>query len=65
MQNRCPRPLPADTPSESVQVKKAGPNNGRLFYVCARDDGPSPHGRCDFFQWVRAGQRIVKPSRLP
>jgi hypothetical protein len=40
-----------------LQVKKKGPNQGRLFYVCARDDGPPPHGRCEFFQWVRQGQR--------
>ena len=45
-----------------LQVKKAGPNQGRLFYVCARDDGPPPHGRCDFFQWVKLGQRIMKPE---
>ena len=44
----------------ALQVKKAGPNKGRLFYVCARDDGAPPEGRCDFFQWVKVGQRIMK-----
>ncbi|XP_077335584.1 DNA-(apurinic or apyrimidinic site) endonuclease 2 isoform X2 [Lithobates pipiens] len=35
-------------------VKKAGPNCGRQFYVCARPDGHSsnPQARCNFFLWV-------------
>jgi hypothetical protein len=30
----------------TAQVHKAGPNVGRLFYVCARPSGPYPVGRC-------------------
>ncbi|XP_038604227.1 DNA-(apurinic or apyrimidinic site) endonuclease 2 [Tachyglossus aculeatus] len=35
-------------------VKKAGPNYGRQFYVCARPVGhaTNPAARCDFFLWV-------------
>ncbi|KAM8934843.1 DNA-(apurinic or apyrimidinic site) endonuclease 2 [Pelodytes ibericus] len=35
-------------------VKKAGPNCGRQFYVCARPEGHSsnPQARCNFFLWV-------------
>ncbi|KAK9830303.1 hypothetical protein WJX72_010878 [[Myrmecia] bisecta] len=33
------------------KVKKPGPNQGRLFYVCARPDGPPPIGRCNHFEW--------------
>ncbi|XP_028923787.1 DNA-(apurinic or apyrimidinic site) endonuclease 2 isoform X1 [Ornithorhynchus anatinus] len=35
-------------------VKKAGPNHGRQFYVCARPVGhaTNPAARCDFFLWV-------------
>ncbi|XP_073496005.1 DNA-(apurinic or apyrimidinic site) endonuclease 2 isoform X2 [Phyllobates terribilis] len=35
-------------------VKKAGPNSGRQFYVCARPEGHSsnPQARCNFFLWV-------------
>jgi hypothetical protein len=51
------------TDKRALQVKKKGPNQGRLFYVCARHDGPPPHGRCDFFQWVRLGQRTMKDFR--
>ncbi|XP_068104423.1 DNA-(apurinic or apyrimidinic site) endonuclease 2 isoform X2 [Hyperolius riggenbachi] len=34
-------------------VKKAGPNCGRQFYVCARPEGHSsnPQARCNFFLW--------------
>ncbi|XP_073446978.1 DNA-(apurinic or apyrimidinic site) endonuclease 2 isoform X1 [Dendrobates tinctorius] len=36
-------------------VKKAGPNCGRQFYVCARPEGHSsnPQARCNFFLWVK------------
>ncbi|KAK9791349.1 hypothetical protein WJX73_004407 [Symbiochloris irregularis] len=44
-----------------LKVKKNGPNKGRLFYVCARPDGPKPHGRCDHFQWV--GDRKVRDKQ--
>jgi len=33
---------------------------GRQFFVCARADGPPPHGKCDFFQW--AARRTVRGS---
>lgn len=33
---------------------------GRVFYVCARPDGPKPHGRCDHFAW--ASERSVRGS---
>ncbi|KAM9327141.1 DNA-(apurinic or apyrimidinic site) endonuclease 2 [Gastrophryne carolinensis] len=35
-------------------VKKAGPNCGRQFFVCARPDGHSsnPKASCNFFLWV-------------
>lgn len=47
-------------PSVIRTVKKKGPNNGRNFYVCARPNGPSPVGRCNFFQW--ANKRTLKSS---
>ncbi|XP_023615807.1 DNA-(apurinic or apyrimidinic site) lyase 2 isoform X3 [Myotis lucifugus] len=36
-------------------VKKAGPNQGRHFYMCSRPRGPStdPSSRCNFFLWSR------------
>uniref|UniRef100_A0A8C2DIS7 DNA-(apurinic or apyrimidinic site) endonuclease n=1 Tax=Cyprinus carpio TaxID=7962 RepID=A0A8C2DIS7_CYPCA len=39
-------------------VKKAGPNLGRQFFVCARPQGhPSnPQARCNFFAWVDKGK---------
>ncbi|KAL4622599.1 DNA-(apurinic or apyrimidinic site) lyase 2 [Arapaima gigas] len=35
-------------------VKKAGPNMGRQFFVCARPQGhvSNPQARCNFFSWV-------------
>ena len=35
-------------------VKKAGPNQGRQFYSCARPEGPrsNPDSNCGFFQWA-------------
>ncbi|KAJ4962717.1 hypothetical protein NE237_022656 [Protea cynaroides] len=37
-------------------VKKAGPNLGRSFYVCARAEGPpsNPEARCDYFKWANS-----------
>lgn len=34
--------------------KKAGPNLGRRFYVCARGEGPSsnPEANCGYFKWA-------------
>ncbi|KAK2898509.1 hypothetical protein Q8A67_009927 [Cirrhinus molitorella] len=39
-------------------VKKAGPNLGRQFFVCARPQGHSsnPQARCNFFAWVDKGK---------
>ncbi|XP_075772085.1 DNA-(apurinic or apyrimidinic site) endonuclease 2 isoform X2 [Pelodiscus sinensis] len=38
-------------------VRKAGPNRGRRFYVCARPPGrpDDPRARCDFFRWASKG----------
>ncbi|XP_047321737.1 DNA-(apurinic or apyrimidinic site) endonuclease 2 [Impatiens glandulifera] len=35
-------------------VKKAGPNFGRRFYVCARGEGPAsnPESNCGYFKWA-------------
>ncbi|XP_041037433.1 DNA-(apurinic or apyrimidinic site) lyase 2 [Carcharodon carcharias] len=35
-------------------VRKAGPNQGRQFYICPRPEGPpsNPGSRCSFFRWV-------------
>lgn len=46
-------------------VKKAGPNLGRQFFVCARPQGhaSNPQARCNFFAWVEKGKQIkVKES---
>jgi len=39
-------------------VKKAGPNLGRQFFVCARPQGhaSNPQARCNFFTWVEKGK---------
>ncbi|MBN3293740.1 APEX2 lyase, partial [Polypterus senegalus] len=39
-------------------VKKAGPNLGKKFFVCARPQGHSsnPEARCNFFLWVEKGK---------
>lgn len=39
-------------------VKKAGPNMGRQFFVCARPQGhaSNPQARCNFFVWVDKGK---------
>ncbi|TRY89910.1 hypothetical protein DNTS_020504 [Danionella cerebrum] len=39
-------------------VKKAGPNLGRQFFVCARPQGhaSNPQARCNFFVWVDKGK---------
>ncbi|MBN3306586.1 APEX2 lyase, partial [Amia calva] len=39
-------------------VKKAGPNLGRQFFVCARPQGhtSNPEARCNFFTWVGKGK---------
>ncbi|XP_075085893.1 DNA-(apurinic or apyrimidinic site) endonuclease 2 [Nicotiana tabacum] len=39
-------------------VKKAGPNLGRRFYVCARAQGPAsnPEANCGYFKWAAASK---------
>ncbi|XP_051789940.1 DNA-(apurinic or apyrimidinic site) lyase 2 isoform X2 [Erpetoichthys calabaricus] len=39
-------------------VKKAGPNLGKKFFVCARPQGhnSNPEARCNFFLWVEKGK---------
>ncbi|KAI1890222.1 hypothetical protein AGOR_G00151450 [Albula goreensis] len=39
-------------------VRKAGPNLGRQFFVCARPQGhtSNPQARCNFFSWVDKGK---------
>ncbi|XP_028850769.1 DNA-(apurinic or apyrimidinic site) endonuclease 2 [Denticeps clupeoides] len=39
-------------------VKKAGPNMGKQFFVCARPQGhaSNPEARCNFFAWVDKGK---------
>ncbi|KAK4490495.1 hypothetical protein RD792_001175 [Penstemon davidsonii] len=41
-------------PCVSRVVKKAGPNLGRGFYVCARAEGPASNSEanCGFFKWA-------------
>lgn len=41
-------------PCVARTVKKAGPNVGRGFYVCARAEGPvsNPEANCSHFQWA-------------
>ncbi|CAN0052647.1 unnamed protein product, partial [Phaeothamnion confervicola] len=61
---------PAATPlcdhrEETVErvVKKAGPNQGRHFFVCKRSAGNWPqdrNARCDFFQWSTKGVQGFK-----
>ncbi|XP_074556684.1 DNA-(apurinic or apyrimidinic site) endonuclease 2 [Curcuma longa] len=40
-------------PCVARSVKREGPNRGRLFYVCARAQGPAsnPEANCGYFQW--------------
>lgn len=40
-------------------VKKAGPNIGRGFYVCARAKGPAsnPEANCSYFEWSSSKEK--------
>ncbi|XP_057947893.1 DNA-(apurinic or apyrimidinic site) endonuclease 2 isoform X4 [Malania oleifera] len=40
-------------------VKKAGPNYGRRFFVCARAEGPAsnPEANCGYFKWAASNSR--------
>ncbi|XP_067095168.1 DNA-(apurinic or apyrimidinic site) lyase 2 [Osmerus mordax] len=56
-----PQPPPCKTHREPCvlrTVKKAGPNMGRQFFVCARPQGhtSNPEARCNFFAWVDKGK---------
>ncbi|KAG6554008.1 hypothetical protein Mapa_004925 [Marchantia paleacea] len=63
IQNAMARALPLCSghkePCVARVVKKAGPNIGRGFYVCARAEGPSsnPETRCDHFEWSSSSMR--------
>ncbi|PHT49937.1 DNA-(apurinic or apyrimidinic site) lyase 2 [Capsicum baccatum] len=54
MQNSVPLCKGHQEPCVSRVVKKAGPNLGRRFYVCARAEGPSsnPEANCGYFKWA-------------
>ncbi|WOL05279.1 DNA-(apurinic or apyrimidinic site) lyase 2 isoform X3 [Canna indica] len=43
-------------PCVARSVKREGTNRGRLFYVCARAQGPAsnPEANCGYFQWGSA-----------
>nr|XP_055024034.1 DNA-(apurinic or apyrimidinic site) lyase 2 [Misgurnus anguillicaudatus] len=56
-----PQPPPCKSHNEPCvlrTVKKAGPNLGRQFFVCARPQGhaSNPQARCNFFAWVDKGK---------
>jgi AP endonuclease-2 len=42
-------------PCREWTVRKAGPNRGRQFYLCARPVGPptDKEARCNHFEWKR------------
>jgi len=48
-------------------VKKAGPNQGRKFWVCARGVGKEgdPKARCNFFLWQNPTSSSQAGKRLP
>ncbi|KAM7529619.1 hypothetical protein LguiB_033029 [Lonicera macranthoides] len=54
MQNSIPMCNGHKEPCVDRVVKKAGPNLGRRFYVCARAEGPSsnPEANCGYFKWA-------------
>lgn len=54
MQNSVPLCKGHQEPCVPRVVKKAGPNSGRRFYVCARAEGPSsnPEANCGYFKWA-------------
>ncbi|PHT83129.1 DNA-(apurinic or apyrimidinic site) lyase 2 [Capsicum annuum] len=54
MQTSVPLCKGHQEPCVSRVVKKAGPNLGRRFYVCARAEGPSsnPEANCGYFKWA-------------
>ncbi|XP_042494644.1 DNA-(apurinic or apyrimidinic site) endonuclease 2 isoform X3 [Macadamia integrifolia] len=54
MQNSVPLCKGHNEPCVARVVKKAGPNLGRRFYVCARAEGPAsnPEANCGYFKWA-------------
>ncbi|CAH9117113.1 unnamed protein product [Cuscuta epithymum] len=54
MQNSVPVCKGHKEPCVSRLVKKAGPNLGRRFYVCARSEGPASNreANCGYFKWA-------------
>ncbi|KAL2532408.1 DNA-(apurinic or apyrimidinic site) lyase 2 [Abeliophyllum distichum] len=54
MQNSIPLCKGHKEPCVSRVVKKAGPNLGRQFYVCARAEGPASNleANCGYFKWA-------------
>ncbi|KAG6534194.1 hypothetical protein ZIOFF_008079 [Zingiber officinale] len=49
-------------PCVARSVKREGPNRGRLFYVCARAQGPAsnPEANCGYFQWGSSKSKKAK-----
>ncbi|XP_019253135.1 PREDICTED: DNA-(apurinic or apyrimidinic site) lyase 2 isoform X2 [Nicotiana attenuata] len=58
MQNSVPLCKGHREPCVPRIVKKAGPNLGRRFYVCARAEGPAsnPEANCGYFKWAAASK---------
>lgn len=59
MQNSIPLCKGHNEPCVSRIVKKAGPNLGRRFYVCARAEGPvsNPEANCGYFKWAASNSK--------
>ncbi|XAR73774.1 DNA-(apurinic or apyrimidinic site) lyase [Bertholletia excelsa] len=62
MQNSIPLCKGHREPCIARVVKKAGPNFGRRFYVCARAEGPAsnPESNCGYFKWAASKPRGQK-----
>ncbi|KAL8118125.1 DNA-(apurinic or apyrimidinic site) endonuclease 2 isoform X1 [Apium graveolens] len=54
MQNSIPLCKGHNEPCVARIVRKAGPNLGRKFFVCARAEGPAsnPEANCNYFKWA-------------
>ncbi|XP_027178220.1 DNA-(apurinic or apyrimidinic site) lyase 2 isoform X1 [Coffea eugenioides] len=59
MQNSIPLCKGHNEPCVARVVKKAGPNLGRRFYVCARAEGPAsnPEANCGYFKWAASNSK--------
>lgn len=62
MQNSIPSCKGHKEPCVVRIVKKAGPNMGRRFYVCARAEGPAsnPEANCGYFKWAASKSKQHK-----